>query len=415
MSTGAKAYCFLALLLVSVASSRSIPWLEPWGADFHNLQVYNLCAESGNPYLISGPDCGDLFGRPFVYPPLLLHCFAWTKPLTLRSAMWVWSLVTATMLGVTLLLWTRLNMRARPVGTPHVLAAVLLAFQFPSVFMWERGGTDAVPTLLWTLAVVALSQRRLLACGALAGVATAFKLYPVFAAFPLGLALLLAPHTFGLQFRRIDALRYGGAFLLAFVLGTLTFGDEARVYFSLALPKFAAVFTPEAMFMHSLGSLLGPTLVWPTRIFLLLWLALWCVAVVVAPANRKWEALAGALAISTYFANTSWDYNLVTTYPLLLCAFLRAVDTNRWTVLVIGTIAVLGDRALLLLASPLAAVHVHIAMQLGWLVLVAVDLMGAGALVLPFRRRNEDTAALSSAPMANTTNIAGTADTRGRG
>ena len=57
-------------------------------------------------------------------------------------------------------------------------------------------------------------------------------------------------------------------------------------------------------------------------------------------------ALAGALAVSTYLQATSNDYNLITTYPLLLLLFLRAQRTNRWTLLVLGLFAIAGDRQL---------------------------------------------------------------------
>ena len=57
-------------------------------------------------------------------------------------------------------------------------------------------------------------------------------------------------------------------------------------------------------------------------------------------------AFAGALAVSTYVQGTSFDYNLITTYPLLLLLFLEARRTDRWGLLVFGLFAIIGDRRL---------------------------------------------------------------------
>ena len=44
----------------------------------------------------------------------------------------------------------------------------------------------------------------------------------------------------------------------------------------------------------------------------------WAGARAIARGEEAW-ALAGALAVCTYASRTSWDYNLVTTYPLCCC------------------------------------------------------------------------------------------------
>jgi hypothetical protein len=84
-------------------------------------------------------------------------------------------------------------------------------------------------------------------------------------------------------------------------------------------------------------------------------------------------AFAGALAVSTYVPRTSFDYNLISTYPLLLLLFLRAQRTNRWALLVFGVFAICGDRRLFdhphgTLMSP----EVHLAIELAFLVVTAV-------------------------------------------
>ena len=66
-------------------------------------------------------------------------------------------------------------------------------------------------------------------------------------------------------------------------------------------------------------------------------------------------ALAGSLAVSTYIPRTSYDYNLISTYPLLLLLFLRAQRTNRWALLAFGVFAIAGDRRLF--SIPEQSVH----------------------------------------------------------
>src|SRR5579863_7677805 len=67
-------------LVLSAASARAIPFLI-WGADFHNLQIYQTCSHDRSAYLISGEACGDKYQRDMIYPPLMLHSFGWTRAL----------------------------------------------------------------------------------------------------------------------------------------------------------------------------------------------------------------------------------------------------------------------------------------------------------------------------------------------
>src|SRR5207244_8199294 len=82
--------------------------------------------------------------------------------------------------------------------------------------------------------------------------------------------------------------------------------------------------------------------------------------------------VAGALAVSTYLQSTSWDYNLVTTYPLLVVMFLRARQSGRWGVLAIGLIGIIGERQIY--QAPQATLLTpafHVGVQLAFLLLSA--------------------------------------------
>ena len=94
-------------------------------------------------------------------------------------------------------------------------------------------------------------------------------------------------------------------------------------------------------------------------------------------------AFAGALAVSTYVQGTSFDYNLITTYPLLLLLFIEARRTDRWGLLVFGLFAIIGDRRLF--TTPGATIltpNFHFVVELAFLVVAGLSI-GRGREVRP--------------------------------
>ena len=84
-------------------------------------------------------------------------------------------------------------------------------------------------------------------------------------------------------------------------------------------------------------------------------------------------AAAGSLALSTYFAGISFDYNLVTTYPLLVLLFMRARALDNWGLFAVALSSVIADRQLFadpagLLFNP----YTHFALEFGVLIVTAV-------------------------------------------
>ena len=74
------------------------------------------------------------------------------------------------------------------------------------------------------------------------------------------------------------------------------------------------------------------------------------------------------MKISTYFAGTSWDYNLVTTYPLLVVLFTRAMGGGgaiAGVLLVVGLVGIVGHRAVF--AGNAALLRLHVALQWAFL------------------------------------------------
>ena len=377
MDRRAKFLAVLAFLIVSISSLRTLPFLRPWGADLHNLVVYQHCTEGRSPYSIGGRDCGDLWGRDLAYPPLLYHCYRWVRPLSLDTAMQIWTVFQVAAFTAILYAWARRipKREKREDDWEIALFGGLLLLQYPLVFSLERGCTDVWAVLCVTGAAWLLVRRYFVYAGVALGLATAYKLYPLFSCVVIALGLCLGAWGRALRSReRWDWVRLSGGALLAFVAVFLIFFDDSRRYFFDVLPAFAKRGNPLVVFSHSLASTVGPE-------FPNFTLALFgsIVAVWVWAAGRAFArgdvagAVAGALAVSTYLQGTSWDYNLVTTYPLLVVMFLRARQSGRWGVLAIGLIGIIGDRQIYQAPEPaLLTPTFHIAIQVAFLILSAV-------------------------------------------
>jgi glycosyl transferase family 87 len=375
LTRNGKLKVLFAYLVVSAAAVRGMPAVLPWGADFQNLHAYQLCAHDRDPYLMAGAACGDVYKRDLVYPPLLFHSFFWVRHLSLESAMYVWTALMVLVFAGCFYAWSRLGAGGAEAKDRWdvVVFCVLLMFQGPSIFLFERGGTDGAPLLLWTVASYLFCRRKLGMAGIVAGAAAAYKLYP---AIPCGIitwALLAGGWRKG-PFRRTDFVRFGASALAAFVALNVLFLRDARTYFGVALPKFAKVMTLKNEWSHAIPAFVGPDHTLYAKFLLLMLLVLWCWSASQSLFERPALTFAGALAMSTFFAATSWDYNLVTTFPLLLLLFLEARRTDRWGTLAFGLVAIVGDRPFF--ADLLAFLNptMHLALEVAWLVVAAVEI-----------------------------------------
>jgi hypothetical protein len=363
----------VAFMVASMASLPHLPVVPPWGLDFQNVYVFEHCAADGSIYKADAHACGDPMDRPFIYPPLLFAFFRWVRPLALDTTLYIWTaFVIASFAGV-FYLWARKITRASPLPDARhevVTFCMLLLVQSPFVFALERGNTDGVTVVLYTIAAVLLVHRKVWLAGMATGIATGFKLSPAVAVVVMTGALAWARRDVG----RWTWLRWSGGSLTAFVLTLLAFPHDAKIYLFEVLPKYMHELSAQGPYGHSLptyvgdsyrhyGKLLGAGL-------LLAWV--WGGARAIARGDMA-LALAGALAVSTYLQATSNDYNLITTYPLLLLLFLRAQRTNRWTLLVLGLFSIAGDRQLFTIpGATVLTPQLHFTLQLAFLVVAAL-------------------------------------------
>ena len=382
-----KFLLIVALLVVSLASLRNVPFAEPWGIDLMNLVLYHHCADGKSPYSIPGAACGDPFGRGMYYPPVLFWSFAWTRSLSLVKAMQIWSVVQLLAFAAVFYVWVRKIVGVRA-GAPDtrtrewVIFGALLLLQFPVAFALERGGSDVWAVAFVTLAGVALVRQHYALAGVALGIATAYKLYPAFTCAVVVMGVMIADWSRPLRSReRWRFVLVGASAVATFVLLSLVLYSESKLYFTKVLPAFSGTALMPGTIGHSLGAL---TSGYPRFGALLMGslIALWGWAAGQAFKRADFAAgVAGALAISTYSQKMSWDYNLVTTYPLLMLMFLRAQKDQRWVILALGLIAIVGEREIY--GTPgmgFLTPHLRILLQVAFLVLSAIVIAAGNPL-----------------------------------
>jgi len=154
------------------------------------------------------------------------------------------------------------------------------------------------------------------------------------------------------------------------------FFKDAKIYLFDVLPKYAGFLTYASEYSHSLPTYVGDGWRLYGKLMSLALLAPWVWGMGRAVARGELAmAFAGALAVSTYVQGTSFDYNLITTYPLFLLLFLEARRTDRWGLLVFGLFAIIGDRRLFM--TPGASILTptfHFVVELAFLVVAGLSI-----------------------------------------
>lgn len=345
-----KALSIVALALLALAIPfdivhSEIPFWKFVGLDFQNLWAFHHCELRNAPYARAdaGAVCGDAEQRNMKYPPLFYWSFAWTRPLSFDAALRVWLAVIAILMALSLRAWS---------ASPLLIA--LLFVQFPMLFAFERGNTDAAVVALWTASFLLYRRGRDTAAGALAGLAAAFKIYPAF-------ALLVVVFTMR---RRAVPFLLGAA--ASGAAASIVFGRQTLQYLHVAL-AYAGERPLRSVFSHPVGTYYPMPWLW-----IALLLGAWAAA--------AWRidddlAFAGALAISTFAIPTSWDYNLICAYPLIAVLFARR-DIRHGVALLLLLLTLTLPRVFFI-----HLVQARVALQL--IALVATAALAARSATLP--------------------------------
>jgi uncharacterized membrane protein len=319
------------LLLVSVPfdpDTSALPFGPFWGLDLHNLWLFHHCSVRNAPYADpkGGVICHDVEQRIMKYPPLLYWSFVWLRAFPFGTAIRLWAVFTIVATLGSLLLWTS--------GWTAAAAAVLLLAHYPFLFTLERGNSDVLIVLLWTGAMVAWRRQRFTLSGVAAGLAIAAKVYPMFA---VGIVFLAAT-------RANERVRFAAGCLAGVGAALFLFFQDSLQYVAI-LRSFASEHPARLVFGHGLPTYFAP--VFAAALMTLLGLAAWAAARHSFSGEDVPLAFAFALIIATFFTRTSYDYNLITAYPLVVVLVARLARTASWPLFAAVaalTLSVAGDR-----------------------------------------------------------------------
>jgi hypothetical protein len=333
-------FVILVLSIPLVYPYDALPW-QPWGMDLGNLWGYHHCAIRNHPYAAGWRAFGCEPGhRPVVYPPLLYWSFAWLRLFDLVTAVRIWTGAILAGVFASTLAW--MDGEPQPLARhwPKLLFAGLLLVQYPVMFGTLRGSNDVVVLVLWSIAFVLAARGRWAWAGALCGLATAIKLYPLIPTVLVGLDLLLT--------NRRRFVRFTGGVVAAGALSVALFARDTLEYLPI-LKQWSGERLLPAIYGHALLAIVNVPHV--GRVLTLLLLFGWMAAIFLRRHEPDVPMLfAGTVAISTYFAGTSYDYNLITAYPLMVVLFNRAQAGRHsaWLPLLLLIVSMLGSRYLFL-------------------------------------------------------------------
>lgn len=334
------------LLIMSISAYKLVPFAKPDGLDFNNLYTYATCDKvlsekyEGNIYLASGADCGDVMKRDFIYPPLLYYTGKWVSYFTsFESARLAWRIFIILALFICLFVWIG-NIKDFVMATPII---ILLYLQYPMLFALERGNNDILVIIPWTLSFYCYKKRHYKSSGFFGALSVIMKVYPLFSFTIIGLAGLVRGVKSTLQRNRIDLRIKEYQYIYgAFLAGLLCFViyNHLWVSFFRKLSGFASYKMVLSYLNHSVQYMFEAKVV-NILIFLSVFGA-WIVKRLYVKDDDLKITFAGALAVSTYFSAVSYDYNLITTYPLLAVLFLELVKNFTWGKCIAYIVLILG-------------------------------------------------------------------------
>ncbi|WP_157765604.1 hypothetical protein [Halobacteriovorax marinus] len=368
-------YCIWAAIFLSLALSISsyklIPFENPDGLDFQNMYAYSVCDKeleqkfNNNIYLAGGLDCGDAMGRAFVYPPLLFYSTYWVGSFkSFESARLTWRVFIVIGLIVSLFLWSS-NIRNFLFCVPFVL---LLFLQFPLLFALERGNNDILVVILWSLAFYFYKKENFFLTGALAVSCVFMKVYPLFAFGVISIGFLVD----FIKYEKREVLRYLWGVIISSTIILLAFRE---LWFSwlLRVSQFSGRTMTASHLNHSMQYLFDLNVI--GKLLFLILVALWGAHFIYANRENRITSFAGALALTTYFSPVSYDYNLITTYPLfyvLTERLIKKFDIKTGAVLLLLLVGIALHRGLFFWGD-LSGFKFHLFLQVLALILIAMN------------------------------------------
>jgi hypothetical protein len=299
-------FIFLSFLILvfSLHDIKAIPFYKTIGLDFSNNYGYHHCENSNDSiYKIDPRKCADFEARPYVYPPFLNFLFSWTKIFKSSESAFVFFLfLHIVSFLIVVYVWSEKNILS-------YLFSIGLFFTYPNLFLLERGNSDMFIVLFWSLAFFCYQKKLFKLAGCLIAISVFAKLYPVYS------LLILAFYFLSKTFTRDQIFK---SFLVTGVLIFIASPFLWYEYIVYVLPGWSGIKLPIFNLAHSLKSI--PISGVGAGLFMISLLT-WIIAARKSSEKFLVWVWSGSLAISTFNNGVSYDYNLVTLFPLSMVAF----------------------------------------------------------------------------------------------
>jgi hypothetical protein len=322
------------IFVISIPSYKLIPFGTPDGLDFHNIYAYSTCDKEleekydNNIYLAGGQDCHDAMGREFVYPPLLFQSAKWVGLFsTFESARLAWRSLIILGTLVSIFVWM-----GKLSSFIKVLPfTVLLFLQFPMIFALERGNNDILVLLTWTLSYFLFSKKRFFFSGMAAAACVLMKVYPLFAFSiilgGLSLEFLREKYLIGESGSEKKVKHFTVGAIVSGAIIIICFKDLWYSWY-LRVSHFSDFQMIVSYLNHSVQYFSSSKIV--GKLIFLTMMIIWVLHFIYTQKNKKVVSFAGALAVTTYYSAVSYDYNLITVYPLILLSILHLYKNFEW-------------------------------------------------------------------------------------
>lgn len=308
----------IAYLLLAPLSYKLLPYMGFYGADVSMQYNFHHCSllesSSEKLYEVAGIDCNDPVNKYYAYPVLIYRFFSWATLFTdFQNYYYFWSaLIILTLLSLPFFWLKTPNLKS---GLLYFSLACLSLIQANSYYALERGGTDITFLIAWMIASYFALKEKWFLSGSFMALAALLKLYPVMAIIPLLMGLFLQ------EKERLKSAFFKTRFFYICLGLASTGGLVLALDYQLWSTFIFKVLPHETKFhigTNAIGhSLIGP---FPKVIVYIVMFGFWFILAKIFAQNdlrMKRFALAGTLGLSTYFTNHSFDYNLITLFPLL--------------------------------------------------------------------------------------------------
>lgn len=307
------------------------------------------------------------------YPPLLYWSFAWLRVVSFRVAETLWETAIVVLMSASFVIVYCSTWRKRRLFSAFCFA-LLLGVQFPMMFAMERGNVDALIVFIWVFSAWAYSKSNLYLGWSGFALASTLKLFP-------GVGLI--PFIFGQTLGRrgqtkewiLTQWKPAIAAMALVLLASFLDYENTKAYVFGVLPKYSRLRVEVAYYSHSLPAVFhsSPALKY------LSWLSLygsWAYLVHKKIRSDSFFVISGLLATTTFVAGVSYDYNLLTAYPLLFLLYLRASSKIDWALVLSGLLVFTGQAGLYLASRLVTSFprELHVASLIGWLVILALYL-----------------------------------------